>query len=256
MARICRSHTVQTDPVQDDSDISSSYTPLPTRTKSGRNVNKPVAFVPTIPEPTQTVKRRRSTKTILAAQCRTCHRGTDPTNNRIVFCDGCNMAYHQYCHDPPISDEVVTVLEKEWLCGPCERSKQTVIEGTDGLVTAEGLSIDEVSLPKLFANVANDSETRIFLFPPTGAFSISPSPRLNTTPRTAYLSTQCSRTDSRPIRIILETINTQASFTATINSKTTERPGLNKRHSALPAAYESKWFRYRSFRSSAPRRDG
>ncbi|KAL5377651.1 hypothetical protein PMIN03_001924 [Paraphaeosphaeria minitans] len=127
----------------DDSDISSSYTPLPTRTKSGRSVNKPVAFVPTIPEPTQTGKRRRSTKTILAAQCKTCHRGTDPTNNRIVFCDSCNTAYHQYCHDPPISNEVVTVLEKEWLCGPCERSKQTVIEGTDGLTTAESLSIDE-----------------------------------------------------------------------------------------------------------------
>ncbi|KAF9739994.1 transferase family III-like protein [Paraphaeosphaeria minitans] len=129
----------------DDSDISSSYTPLPTRTKSGRSVNKPVAFVPTIPEPTQTGKRRRSTKTILAAQCKTCHRGTDPTNNRIVFCDSCNTAYHQYCHDPPISNEVVTVLEKEWLCGPCERSKQTVIEGTDGLTTAESLSIDENS---------------------------------------------------------------------------------------------------------------
>ena len=107
-------------------------------------MNKPVAFVPTLPEPTQAVKRRRSTKTILAAQCRVCHRGTDPGNNRIVFCDGCNTAYHQYCHDPPISSEVVTVLEKEWMCGPCHRSKQNIIEGTEGLTTAEGLSIDEV----------------------------------------------------------------------------------------------------------------
>jgi len=107
-------------------------------------VNKPVAFVPTIPEPTTSVKRRRSTKTILAAQCKICHRGTDPSNNRIVFCDVCTTAYHQYCHDPPIDNEVVNVLEKEWLCGPCERSKQSVIEGTDGLVAAEGLSIDQV----------------------------------------------------------------------------------------------------------------
>ncbi|KAF2865890.1 hypothetical protein BDV95DRAFT_530302 [Massariosphaeria phaeospora] len=128
---------------QVDSDISSSYTPVTTRTKSGRNVNKPVSFVPTIPEPTPGVKRRRSTKTILAAQCKTCHRGTDPGNNRIVFCDVCNTAYHQYCHDPPIDDEVVNVLEKEWLCGPCERSKQAVIEGTDGLTASDGLSIEE-----------------------------------------------------------------------------------------------------------------
>lgn len=129
---------------QNDSEISDSYTPLPTRTKSGRNVNRPVTFVPTLPEPTPAVKRRRSVKTILAAQCKTCHRGTDPGNNRIVFCDVCNTAYHQYCHDPPIGNDVVTVLEKEWLCGPCERSKQNVIEGTEGLVSGSGLSIDNV----------------------------------------------------------------------------------------------------------------
>jgi hypothetical protein len=103
-----------------------------------------VAFVPTIPEPAQGVKRRKSTKTMLAAKCRTCHRDTDPAQNRIVFCDVCSTAYHQYCHDPPISNEVVTVLEKEWLCGPCLRSRETVVQGTESLVAAEGLSVDEV----------------------------------------------------------------------------------------------------------------
>lgn len=139
---------VGTDLVQhaDDSDISSSYTPLPTRTKSGRSVNKPVAFVPTIPEPSQGVKRRKSAKTLLAAKCKTCHRETDPTNNRIVFCDACSTAYHQYCHNPPIENEVVTVLEKEWLCTPCMRSKQSVVAGAQNLIAAEGLSIDEVKL--------------------------------------------------------------------------------------------------------------
>ncbi|KAF2473216.1 uncharacterized protein BDR25DRAFT_282551 [Lindgomyces ingoldianus] len=127
----------------DDSDISTSYTPLPTKTKSGRNVNKPTAFVPTLPEPSPGVKRRKSTKTILTAQCKICHRGTDPGNNRIVFCDVCNTAYHQYCHDPPIDNEVVNVLEKEWLCGPCERAKQSVIEGMEGLAAGDGLSIEE-----------------------------------------------------------------------------------------------------------------
>ncbi|KAF2735075.1 hypothetical protein EJ04DRAFT_576458 [Polyplosphaeria fusca] len=127
----------------DDSDISSSYTPVNTKTRSGRNVNKPVAFVPAMPEPPSGIKRRKSTKTILAGQCKICHRGTDPGNNRIVFCDVCNTPYHQYCHNPPIDNDVVTVLEKEWLCRPCERSKQNVIEGTGGLVAGDGLSLDQ-----------------------------------------------------------------------------------------------------------------
>ncbi|KAH6872399.1 hypothetical protein BKA58DRAFT_144888 [Alternaria rosae] len=127
----------------DDSDVSDSYTPLPTQTKSGRSVNKPVTFVPVIPEPAKGVKRRKSTKTLLAAKCKTCHRETDPSNNRIVFCDACSTAYHQYCHNPPIDNEVVTVLEKEWLCGPCIRAKQTVVEGAQDLIAAEDLTIDE-----------------------------------------------------------------------------------------------------------------
>jgi hypothetical protein len=36
------------------------------------------------------------------------------------------------------------VLEKEWLCGPCIRTKQTVVEGAQDLVAAEDLTIYEV----------------------------------------------------------------------------------------------------------------
>ncbi|RMZ71610.1 phd finger containing phf1 [Pyrenophora seminiperda CCB06] len=133
----------ESDSDNDDSTVSDSYTPLPTRTKSGRSINKPVAFVPTIPEPAQGVKRRKSTKTQLAAKCKTCRRETDPSNNRIVYCDACSTAYHQYCHNPPIDNDVVTVLEKEWLCGPCTRAKQTVVESAQDLVVVENLSIDE-----------------------------------------------------------------------------------------------------------------
>jgi hypothetical protein len=137
---------IQSDNVQDDdnSDVSDSYTPLPTRTKSGRSVNKPVSFVPMLPEPSQTVKRRKSAKTLLAAKCKTCHRDVDPSNNRIVFCDACSTAYHQYCHDPPIDNDVVTVLEKEWLCGSCQRAKENVVVGTEQLVAVQNLSVDEV----------------------------------------------------------------------------------------------------------------
>jgi hypothetical protein len=130
----------------DDSDISDSYTPLPTRTKSGRSVNKPIAFVPTIPEPASGTKRRKSTKSLLASKCKVCQRETEPSNNRIVFCDTCSTAYHQYCHNPPIDNEVVTVLEKPWSCEVCVRGKQPVVESAHNLIAQENLSMDEVSL--------------------------------------------------------------------------------------------------------------
>jgi hypothetical protein len=160
---------------QENSDISDSYTPLPTKTKSGRNVNKPVAFVPTIPEPTPGVKRRRSTKTLLAAQCKICHRATEPGNNRIVFCDVCSTAYHQYCHDPPIENEVVNVLEKEWLCGPCERSKQIVVEGTEGLIAGDNISIEDVRIPPFPGTSKLTSPRNAPISPPYRTHASSPS---------------------------------------------------------------------------------
>ncbi|KAF1921076.1 hypothetical protein BDU57DRAFT_509668 [Ampelomyces quisqualis] len=135
------SNTTQDD---DRSDGPDADAPLPTRTKSGRSVIKPVAFVPTLPAPSSGLRRRKSTKTLLAAKCKTCHRDVDPPNNRIVFCDACSTAYHQYCHAPPIDHDVVTVLEKEWVCAPCRRTRETVVAGADELVAAASLSVEEV----------------------------------------------------------------------------------------------------------------
>jgi PHD-finger len=64
----------------------------------------------------------------------------------IVFCDGCNMAYHQFCHDPPIEKDVVQIAEKEWFCNSCTRSKESAIEGMEGLVAGDDLSVEEVRL--------------------------------------------------------------------------------------------------------------
>ncbi|OCK83878.1 hypothetical protein K432DRAFT_379093 [Lepidopterella palustris CBS 459.81] len=129
---------------ENDSDISSSYTPLPTKTKSGRNVNKPTQFVPALPSPSSGPKKRRPNKrSAEAALCKVCHRGTSPTNNMIVFCDGCNTAYHQFCHDPPIEKDVVQIAEKEWFCSPCTRSKESAVQGMEGLVAGDDLSLEE-----------------------------------------------------------------------------------------------------------------
>lgn len=143
------------------------------------------------------MKRRKSTKTLLAAKCKTCHRETDPSNNRIVFCDACSTAYHQYCHNPPIDNEVVTVLEKEWLCGPCIRAKQSVVDGAQDLVAAEDLTIDEVgprdrskraSLPGL--GILTPAETRILQYPPTKPASWPPPDCYDPTSRTTHIPSE------------------------------------------------------------------
>ncbi|OJJ47576.1 hypothetical protein ASPZODRAFT_15027 [Penicilliopsis zonata CBS 506.65] len=42
----------------------------------------------------------------------------------IVFCDGCNRAWHQLCHDPHIANEVIWLKEKEWFCKECKPAPQ------------------------------------------------------------------------------------------------------------------------------------
>ena len=131
-----------------DISASASFTPLPKVTKSGRSINKPTQYVPTIPEPTPQPNKKKRTynrRNIDAAVCKMCHRPTSPTNNQIVFCDGCGAAYHQYCHDPPIEREVVEVAEKEWFCGECVRSRTSPEKGDEeGCVSGESLTMDEV----------------------------------------------------------------------------------------------------------------
>ena len=86
-----------------------------------------------------------------ATVCRVCQRGHSPSRNLIVFCDGCNTPYHQYCHDPPIEDDVVKVEEKEWFCSDCVHVRRTgSFAGSLGevdlraAVSGEGLSFEEV----------------------------------------------------------------------------------------------------------------
>lgn len=100
-----------------DSAMSEEITSLPTKTKSGRKVHRPAQFDPATKTPTR--RRGPYRRLAEATVCRVCQRGHSPARNMIVFCDGCNKAYHQYCHNPPIEDEVVKVEEKEWQCSDC-----------------------------------------------------------------------------------------------------------------------------------------
>ena len=80
------------------------------------------------------------------AVCKNCGRGHSPLLNAIVFCDGCNTPWHQFCHEPPIGKDIVLIEEKAWYCSDCvvmkeERSRLR------GKVAGQNLSMLEVSKP-------------------------------------------------------------------------------------------------------------
>ncbi len=134
-----------------DSDGQSSVTNMPKQTLSGRKVVKPAQFNPAAVEgPTR--KRgphnyKRTGRSVEQALCKRCGRGHSPASNMIVFCDGCNIGWHQMCHDPMVSDELVKDESKEWFCNDCaaKRAKATAPTQEAGKDTAWlGKSVDEV----------------------------------------------------------------------------------------------------------------
>ncbi|KAL8921775.1 MAG: hypothetical protein Q9208_005532 [Pyrenodesmia sp. 3 TL-2023] len=164
------------DEKENDSDVSEIITPLPTQSRSGRKIThastfspividleekkpqsslsvpaaKPAATAATI-EPARGRGGKRYSRPGEASVCKNCGRGHSPASNMIVFCDGCNGPWHQYCHDPPISSEVIRIEEQEWFCSDCLvlREEKAHVEGK---VSAETLSVVEVSLQTLYCS--------------------------------------------------------------------------------------------------------
>lgn len=138
------------DDEDDGGDTSDSETYAPTTTKSGRNVQKPTTFVPPpqpSPPPMPSYKKKRTyRRNPESAVCKICLRGVSPASNMIVFCDGCNVPYHRYCHQPPIDQSVIDEVDKEWYCKQCERERiQPVPEShVVGFVSVENASAEEV----------------------------------------------------------------------------------------------------------------
>nr|XP_001398965.2 PHD finger domain protein [Aspergillus niger CBS 513.88] len=132
----------------DSSSDESDVAPTATQTKSGRLVNRPSLYVPAPSTPAvakevsnsvdasdnavvarkrKRIHRRGKDAIII---CLHCQRGHSPLSNSIVFCDECNAAWHQWCHDPPIGADVVAVKEKEWFCRECRPVQISVIQPT------------------------------------------------------------------------------------------------------------------------------
>lgn len=117
-------------------------------TKSGRSVTKPSQFnpAPEIETDGEPKRRKQYRKGPESALCAKCQRGHSPQSNAIVFCDGCNFAYHQWCHDPHIPKEVVEVADKEWFCGKCQYRRETESLPMANRVAGGDLTAVEVSL--------------------------------------------------------------------------------------------------------------
>lgn len=135
-----------TDDEQDDTDASEVIA-QPQLSSSGRRITQATTFSPVVIDleaaPSRSAKTasnvglgadiagtgsaRKGKRKRLAgstAVCTNCGRGHSPTGNMIVFCDGCNNAWHQYCHDRPITPSVILIEEKEWHCGECETQRE------------------------------------------------------------------------------------------------------------------------------------
>lgn len=148
--------------IKDDTDASETYTPL-TQSRSGRKLIKaaipspmvidleadlahttPTSGSKVVPRVNGEKKRKRAyRKSGEASVCKNCGRGHSPAGNVIVFCDGCDTPWHQYCHDRPIPDDVVRVEEMEWFCANCGVLREEKLQ-LEGRVSAEGMSVVEV----------------------------------------------------------------------------------------------------------------
>ena len=127
--------------VPDDTDVSEEFNLLE-HTSSGRRITQAKTFTPINLDPPTSSTKKISPKTTRAitppsakrpklkrrkpgeaAVCINCGRGHSPTSNQIVFCDGCNTPWHQFCHDRPITPSVIQIEEKEWLCSECTTAR-------------------------------------------------------------------------------------------------------------------------------------
>ncbi|KAI9893431.1 MAG: hypothetical protein M1814_006728 [Vezdaea aestivalis] len=121
---------------------NGGYTALPTKSRSGRKIQRPTHFDPAKKTPS---KRRGTYKRgPELGICRHCGRGAWTAGNKIVFCDGCQSAWHQFCHWPVITKEVIEEEGREFFCKECVGGKDGDID-FEKLRKGQGMTLEEVS---------------------------------------------------------------------------------------------------------------
>ncbi|KAK0726653.1 hypothetical protein B0T21DRAFT_316035 [Apiosordaria backusii] len=115
---------VETPPNAADVATGGDTTPAATMTKSGRQVQKPDAYNPAAMEAATKKRVHYGKRTAEQALCKKCSRLHSPASNQIVFCDGCDGGWHQYCHEPFVTDDIVHNFNKSWFCAECTGKKE------------------------------------------------------------------------------------------------------------------------------------
>uniref|UniRef100_H2Z2E7 PHD-type domain-containing protein n=1 Tax=Ciona savignyi TaxID=51511 RepID=H2Z2E7_CIOSA len=89
--------------------------------------------------------------------CSACCLSSDGAS--ILFCDGCDKAYHMSCHEP----EVLEKPEGKWLCSSCLNDPSVSID--DISEEENGLDSDRTSLSSGFQTSGTSSALRITVSP-------------------------------------------------------------------------------------------
>lgn len=155
-----------------DTDATENFSPLPAQSRSGRKIFKATTFTPVGIEATTRggenlpgpggggIQKKRRRRGGLNSVCKNCGRGPSPGRNMIVYCDDCDTAWHQHCHEPPVSPATVRAEQEQWLCADCETAREEK-QRLAGKISAEGMSLAEVKILSLFLS----NKTLSFFFP-------------------------------------------------------------------------------------------
>lgn len=139
-----------------DTDATENFSPLPAQSRSGRKIFKATTFTPVGIEATRGenlpggpgggggIQKKRRRRGGLNSVCKNCGRGPSPGRNMIVYCDDCDTAWHQHCHDPPVSPATVRAEQEQWFCADCETAREEK-QRLVGKISAEGMSLAEVT---------------------------------------------------------------------------------------------------------------
>lgn len=135
-----------------DTDATENFSPLPAQSRSGRKIFKATTFTPVgieatrgeiLPGPGGGLAKKRRRRGGLNSVCKNCGRGPSPGRNMIIYCDDCDTAWHQHCHDPPVSPATVRAEQEQWFCADCETAREEK-QRLVGKISAEGMSLAEV----------------------------------------------------------------------------------------------------------------
>ncbi|EPS41656.1 hypothetical protein H072_4426 [Dactylellina haptotyla CBS 200.50] len=153
------------DSSSDENYIQSGFKTLSGRTVVNPNAHKETAILESHGTSPQFSEASASDEP--EASCMVCTRTPDSPEDQIVFCDGCDQAYHQYCHVPIIDNSFVQMAEKNWYCKNCEPGKGSQtdlnpaslpITGAGGLLLSQDeklLYLNSLSREKLISIILN-----------------------------------------------------------------------------------------------------